>query len=287
MSLFGDYFPNRQDTTELRARLFVEEKVEPSPRVVLTVSGFAEGLLSRRIVPGSGRRAAAGHRRHRARSGRQGRAPRLAGRLPRGLRANRVGKARRDSADRRHQSPRCVAVLLRGAQRGAVADAAREGAPAPVRERQPRRHLPSGLQARALRSARRALVAVQSSGRCRAKIRWRAWPSAVRRRRLRCPIGRRRSPPAPRRAGRDSPPRAAGWTGASRCFAASSRSGCTPSRACRPQRPTVAVRLSPLHDDRRGLRGGSRQVGPARRGGGIRRRQLSVGGSAGRDRPFD
>jgi hypothetical protein len=53
VSLFGDYFPNRQDTTELRARLFVEEKVEPSPRLVLTVSGFAEGLLSRRIVPGS------------------------------------------------------------------------------------------------------------------------------------------------------------------------------------------------------------------------------------------
>jgi hypothetical protein len=59
VSLFGDYFPNRQDTTELRARLFVEEKVEkqvePSRRVVLTVSGFVEGLLSRRAVPGSGR----------------------------------------------------------------------------------------------------------------------------------------------------------------------------------------------------------------------------------------
>jgi hypothetical protein len=48
VSLFGDYFPNQQDTTELRARLFVEEKVEPSPRLVLTLSGFAEGLLSRR-----------------------------------------------------------------------------------------------------------------------------------------------------------------------------------------------------------------------------------------------
>jgi hypothetical protein len=50
VSLFGDYFPNREDTTELRARLFVEEKLEPSPRVVLTLSGFAEGLLSRRVV---------------------------------------------------------------------------------------------------------------------------------------------------------------------------------------------------------------------------------------------
>ncbi len=52
VSLFGDYFPNRQDTTELRSRLFVEEKVEPSPRLRLTISGFAEGLLSRRPVPG-------------------------------------------------------------------------------------------------------------------------------------------------------------------------------------------------------------------------------------------
>jgi Protein of unknown function (DUF1302) len=53
VSLFGDYFPNQQGTTELRARLFAEEKVEPSPRIRLTVSGFAEGLLSRRPVPGS------------------------------------------------------------------------------------------------------------------------------------------------------------------------------------------------------------------------------------------
>ena len=53
-SLFGDYYPNQQGTTELRARLFAEEKVEPSPRLVVTVSGFAEGLLSRRVVPGSG-----------------------------------------------------------------------------------------------------------------------------------------------------------------------------------------------------------------------------------------
>jgi hypothetical protein len=52
VSLFGDYFPNRQDTVELRARLFAEEKVEPSPRVRLTASGFVEGLLARR--PGAG-----------------------------------------------------------------------------------------------------------------------------------------------------------------------------------------------------------------------------------------
>jgi hypothetical protein len=58
VSVFGDYFPNRQDTVELRGRLFVEEKfetrVEPSTRVVVTASGFVEGLLARRAVPDSG-----------------------------------------------------------------------------------------------------------------------------------------------------------------------------------------------------------------------------------------
>ena len=58
LSLFGDYFPNQQGTTELRARLFAEEKLEkeagPSRRIRLTVSVFAEGLLSRRPVPGAG-----------------------------------------------------------------------------------------------------------------------------------------------------------------------------------------------------------------------------------------
>ena len=57
-SLFGDYFPNRSDTTELRARLFVEERAEKtidSNRVVVTASGFVEGLFSRRVVPDSGR----------------------------------------------------------------------------------------------------------------------------------------------------------------------------------------------------------------------------------------
>lgn len=59
VSVFGDYFPNRSDTTELRTRLFVEEKAEKtfasSNRIVVTASGFVEGLLSRRVVPGSGR----------------------------------------------------------------------------------------------------------------------------------------------------------------------------------------------------------------------------------------
>ena len=48
VGVFGDYFPNRADTTELRARLFVEQKVEPSPPVRMTLSGFAEGLVARR-----------------------------------------------------------------------------------------------------------------------------------------------------------------------------------------------------------------------------------------------
>ena len=42
VSLFGDYFPESNDTTELRGRLFVEEKIEPSPGVRVALSGFAE-----------------------------------------------------------------------------------------------------------------------------------------------------------------------------------------------------------------------------------------------------
>jgi len=47
VSVFGDHFPNR-DTTELRARVFAEEKADAGPRVRLTASGFAEGLLADR-----------------------------------------------------------------------------------------------------------------------------------------------------------------------------------------------------------------------------------------------
>jgi hypothetical protein len=50
VSLFGDYFPNRDDTTELRARVFAEEKLEPTPRIRLTLSGFAEGLAADRLT---------------------------------------------------------------------------------------------------------------------------------------------------------------------------------------------------------------------------------------------
>jgi hypothetical protein len=51
VSLFGDYFPNRQDTTELRARIFAEQTFDPSPRILINASAFADGLLARRPVP--------------------------------------------------------------------------------------------------------------------------------------------------------------------------------------------------------------------------------------------
>ena len=52
LSLFTDYFPNQRDAVELRGRIFVEERLEPSPRITVDLSGFAEGLLSRRAIPG-------------------------------------------------------------------------------------------------------------------------------------------------------------------------------------------------------------------------------------------
>jgi hypothetical protein len=57
VSVLADVFPNQNGATELRTRLFVEEKVETSvgqeSRVIVTASGFVEGLVSRRLVPGS------------------------------------------------------------------------------------------------------------------------------------------------------------------------------------------------------------------------------------------
>ena len=50
VSLFADWFPNRSDTKELRARIFAEQRVEPVENLRLTVSGFAEGLLAQRPV---------------------------------------------------------------------------------------------------------------------------------------------------------------------------------------------------------------------------------------------
>ncbi|HEY0875479.1 MAG TPA: DUF1302 family protein [Vicinamibacterales bacterium] len=52
VSVLADWFPTR-DTSELRARIFVEERIAPSDEVRFTFSGFAEGLLARRPPAGS------------------------------------------------------------------------------------------------------------------------------------------------------------------------------------------------------------------------------------------
>ena len=51
LSTFVDSFPNREDALELRARVFVEEKLEPSPRISIAAAAFAEGLLRHRAWP--------------------------------------------------------------------------------------------------------------------------------------------------------------------------------------------------------------------------------------------
>jgi hypothetical protein len=48
-----DTFPNRNDTVELRSRLFVEETFEPGSNLRITLSGFAEGLVAERARVGS------------------------------------------------------------------------------------------------------------------------------------------------------------------------------------------------------------------------------------------
>jgi hypothetical protein len=50
LSVFTDHFPNRHDAVELRARVFVEQRLEPSQRIAIDLSGFAEGLLARRAA---------------------------------------------------------------------------------------------------------------------------------------------------------------------------------------------------------------------------------------------
>lgn len=50
VTVTADYLPNRNDTVELRARVFAEEVLDPTPRLRLTLSGFAEGLAARRGV---------------------------------------------------------------------------------------------------------------------------------------------------------------------------------------------------------------------------------------------
>jgi hypothetical protein len=47
-----DLFPNRDNTAEIRSRIFVEELIDPAPRLHITLSGFAEGLLAHRPTDG-------------------------------------------------------------------------------------------------------------------------------------------------------------------------------------------------------------------------------------------
>ncbi len=53
VTITADYLPNRNRTSELRARVFAEQVLDPTPRLLFTLSGFAEGLLARRGVEGS------------------------------------------------------------------------------------------------------------------------------------------------------------------------------------------------------------------------------------------
>jgi predicted RND superfamily exporter protein len=48
VALTADYEPNRHDTMELRGRLFAEEKIEVTPALRVTASGFVEGLVASR-----------------------------------------------------------------------------------------------------------------------------------------------------------------------------------------------------------------------------------------------
>src|SRR3954464_4582099 len=50
----ADYLPNRGDTAELRTRVSPEEVLDPTPKLLFTMSGFAEGLLARRGTPAVG-----------------------------------------------------------------------------------------------------------------------------------------------------------------------------------------------------------------------------------------
>jgi hypothetical protein len=50
VSITSDLFPNRGNTGELRARVFAEKVFDPHPALLVTLSGFAEGLLARRPV---------------------------------------------------------------------------------------------------------------------------------------------------------------------------------------------------------------------------------------------
>jgi len=50
VTITTDFLPNRNDTAELRARIYGAETLEPTPKLTITMAGFAEGLVARRPV---------------------------------------------------------------------------------------------------------------------------------------------------------------------------------------------------------------------------------------------
>jgi hypothetical protein len=48
LTIQPDLFPTRDSTAEIRARLFVEQVLDPTPKLLFIFSGFAEGLVARR-----------------------------------------------------------------------------------------------------------------------------------------------------------------------------------------------------------------------------------------------
>ncbi len=48
VTVASDLFPNRDNTAEIRSRIFVEELIDPTPKLRITFSGFAEGLVAHR-----------------------------------------------------------------------------------------------------------------------------------------------------------------------------------------------------------------------------------------------
>jgi hypothetical protein len=57
VTVTSDLFPSRGNTAEARARVFAEQVLDPTPKLLITMSGFAEGLLARqKIADEPGRR---------------------------------------------------------------------------------------------------------------------------------------------------------------------------------------------------------------------------------------
>jgi len=48
VTVAGDLFPNRENAAEIRSRIFIEELIDPSPQVRISLAGFADGLIAHR-----------------------------------------------------------------------------------------------------------------------------------------------------------------------------------------------------------------------------------------------